>query len=155
MYSRDQAAIQRWCKNPNKAVDVGLVALLSIRMQWVGVGTQLKSVRDQGRDSPCLWGHKRKGYDYLVANKRLLYRTIRDLRAGRISTRAFIRQWIKVPGMGIVKAAFVAQMACGKAGCLDMHNIKRFGLNAKVWTVPKRKDIGDQRQAIDYLLKGS
>jgi len=152
MFKRDQSAIQRWCKNPEKAVDVGLIALLSVRMQWIGVGTQLKDVRAHGRRSKCLWGHKRKGYDYIVANKALLYRTIRDLRAERISVRAFIRQWIKVPGMGIVKASFVAQMTCGKAGCLDMHNIERFGLNADVWKVPTRKKLADQMQVIDDTI---
>jgi len=152
MYAEDQARIQRWCKNPEKVVQVGLVALCSIRMQWVGVGNQLATIRAQGRTATCLWGHKRKGYDYLVANKRLLYRTVRDLRAGRISTRAFIRQWIKVPGMGMVKAGFVAQMTCGKAGCLDMHNIVRYGLDVKMLTIPKRKNIADQMQVIDDFI---
>jgi hypothetical protein len=103
-------------------------------------------------DLTPLWGHKRKGYEYLKANKKLLYRTVRDLRAGRISTRAFIRQWIKVPGMGIVKAGFVAQMTCGKAGCLDMHNIERYGLDAKVFQVPARVKLADQMQAIDDTI---
>jgi hypothetical protein len=133
-------------------VDVGLIALLSIRMQWVGVGNQLADVRANGRKSKCLWGHKRKGYDYLVENKRVLYRTVRDLRAGRISTRAFIRQWLKVPGLGIVKAGFVAQMTCGKAGCLDMHNIERYGLDVKAFVVPKRVNIADQMAVIDDTI---
>jgi hypothetical protein len=38
MFKQDQARIQRWCKNPDKVIQVGLVALCSIRMQWVGVG---------------------------------------------------------------------------------------------------------------------
>jgi hypothetical protein len=150
MFKQDQARIQRWCKNPDKVIQVGLVALCSIRMQWVGVGNQLAKIN--AGDLTPLWGHKRKGYEYLKANKKLLYRTVRDLRAGRISTRAFIRQWIKVPGMGIVKAGFVAQMTCGKAGCLDMHNIERYGLDAKVFQVPARVKLADQMQAIDDTI---
>ena len=150
MYAQDQARIQRWCKNPDKVVQVGLVALCSIRMQWVGVGNQLAKINNG--DLTPLWGHKRKGFEYLKANKAVLYRTVRDLRAGRISTRAFIRQWLKVPGMGIVKAGFVAQMTCGKAGCLDMHNITRYGLDAKVLTVPKRVNVADQLVAIDDTI---
>ena len=152
MYAEDQARIQRWCKNPDKVVSVGLMALLSIRMQWVGVGNQMAAVRANGMKATQLWGLKRKGYKYLLENKQVLYKTVRDLRAGRISTRAFIRQWLKVPGMGIVKAGFVCQMTCGKAGCLDMHNITRYGLDAKVFTVPKRVDIAAQMQAIDDTI---
>lgn len=150
MYARDQKAIQAWCKNPDKVVLVGTMVLLSIRMQWTGVGNQLKRVQE-GDMSP-LWGHKRAGWEYLRENKIVLYRTVQDLRAGRISERAFIRQWLKVPGLGIPKAGFVMQITCGKGGCLDMHNIVRLGLNAKVWTVPKRRDIAAQMQVIDETI---
>jgi hypothetical protein len=152
MFKRDQAAIQRWCKNEDKVVWVGLLALCSIRMQWVGVGNQLASIRRDGRRATCLWGSKRRGYGYLLTHKKLLYRTVRDLRAGRISTRAFIRQWIKVPGMGLVKAGFVAQITCGKAGCLDMHNITRYGLDLKVLQIPKRVNVAEQMQVIDDYI---
>lgn len=150
MYKRDQAAIQRWCRNEDKLVLVATMVLLSIRMQWTGVGTQLKRV--VGGDTGPLWGWKQDGYDYIVANKTVLYQTVRDLRAKRISERAFLRQWLKVPGLGLPKAGFVMQLTCGKGGCLDMHNIVRLGLDARVWTVPKRKDIWDQMRVIDETI---
>jgi hypothetical protein len=103
-------------------------------------------------DLKPLFGHKRAGYEYLQANKRVLYRTVRDLRAGRISERAFMRQWLKVPGMGIPKVGFVMQITCGKGGCLDMHNIERYGLDPKVFVVPRRVDIAKQMQAIDDTI---
>jgi hypothetical protein len=150
MYARDQAEIERWCKNPDKVVLVGAMVLASIRMQWVGVGTQL--ARIQSGDLAPLWGWKAAGYEYLQSNKRVLYRTVRDLRAGRISERAFLRQWIKVPGLGLPKAGFVMQITCGKGGCLDMHNVERYGLDASAWQVPKRKDLAAQMQAIDDTI---
>lgn len=150
MYARDQAAIQRWCKNEDKLVLVGTMVLLSIRMQWVGVGNQLKRV--VSGDWTPLWGWKREGYEYLVRERKVLYHTVRDLRAGRISERAFLRQWLKVPGLGLPKAGFVMQLTCGKGGCLDMHNIERLGLDARVWTVPKRRDVWDQMRVIDETI---
>lgn len=36
-----------------------------------------------------------------------------------------------VPGIGLVKAGFILQLTTGRGGCLDTHNIKRFGLDAK------------------------
>lgn len=150
MYKRDQAAIQRWCKNEDKLVLVGAMVLLSIRMQWVGVGNQLKRV--VSGDWTPLWGWKREGYEYLVRERAVLYRTVKDLRAGRISERAFLRQWLKVPGLGLPKAGFLMQLTCGKGGCLDMHNIERLGLDARVWQVPKRKNVWDQMRVIDETI---
>lgn len=150
MYRKHQAQVQAWVRNEDRLVDCALMVLLSIRMQWTGVGNQLRRVR--GGDMRPLWGVKRAGYEYLQANKRVLYRTVRDLRAGRISERAFMRQWIKVPGLGLPKAGFVMQLTCGKGGCLDMHNVERYGLDARVWTVPKRVNVADQMQAIDDTI---
>lgn len=150
MFKRDQAAVARWCKNEDKAVLVGLMVLLSIRMQWVGVGNQMRKV--VAGDWTPLWGWKRDGYAYLLENKASLYRTIKDLRAGRISERAFLRQWLKVPGLGLPKAGFVMQLTCGRGGCLDMHNIERLGLDARVWQVPKRADIAAQMRVIDETI---
>lgn len=150
MYAKDQAAIQKWCKSEDKAVLVGLMVLASIRMQWTGVGNQLAKV--QAGDKTPLWGWKQAGYDYLKANKKVLYGTIRDLRAGRITEREFMREWLKVDGLGLPKAGFVMQLTCGRGGCLDMHNIVKYGLDARVWTIPKRKEEAAQIRAIDDTI---
>ena len=149
MYARDQAAIQHWACTEGRLVDVVTMVLLSIRMQWVGVGTQLQNVRKFGAKSPCLWGWKRDGYRYTVANRVSLMRTIDDLRDGEISTRAAMRQFLKVPGLGLAKAGFCLQLLAGRAGCIDMHNLERLSLDAKALTIPKRKDIHAQMQVID------
>ena len=152
MYKTDQARIERWCKNPDKLLSVGTMVLLSIRMQWVGVGNQMASVREHGSKSPCLWGWKKAGYIYLRDNRKALYRHVRDYRAGRIWLDDLMREFLKVPGLGLAKAGFMCQLTTGHGGCLDMHNIKRFDLQAKHLTVPKRKDIAAQVQATDDAI---
>lgn len=149
MYAQDQARIEAWCRNPDKLLEVGAMVLLSIRMQWVGVGRQMSSVRELGADSPSLWGFKKKGYLYLQEHRRELYRKVQDKRAGRITTHDLMREFVKVPGLGLPKAGFLVQLVTGTSGCLDMHNIERFGLSAKVWTIRKYRDPAKQLAEID------
>lgn len=149
MYRDDQARIERWCKNPDKLLLVGTMVLLSIRMQWVGVGNQMASVSELGSKSPCLWGFKRDGYIYLRDNRKRLYKHVKDYRAGRIWLDDLMREFLKVPGLGLPKAGFLCQLLTGHSGCLDMHNIERFGLDAKVWEVRSRKKLADQIAEID------
>lgn len=149
MYKTDQARIERWCKNPDKLMTVGTMVLLSIRMQWVGVGTQMANVRKHGSKSKCLWGFKRAGYIYLRDNRKRLYRYVRDYRAGRIWLDDLMREFLKVPGLGLAKAGFLCQLTTGDGGCLDMHNIERFQLDTRHLTIPNRAKLADQLQVID------
>ena len=149
MFAQDQKRIETWCKNPDKFLTVGTMVLLSIRMQWVGVGNQMADVRAKGTRSKSLWGFKKSGYVYLRDNRKWLYAKVRDARAGRISTHALMREMLKVPGLGLPKAGFLVQILTGQAGCLDMHNIERFGLDESVWKVRPRKNVDAQLREID------
>lgn len=48
-------------------------------------------------------------------------------------------------GMGLAKAAFAVQLTRGELGCLDTHNVKRFGIDPKVATA--RKQSAKAREA--------
>jgi len=149
MFEQDQARIEEWCRNPDKLLTVGTMVLVSIRMQWVGVGTQMESVRKLGVNSPCLWGWKRDGYKYLRDNHIHLYGRVKACRSGRIEVHDLLREFLKVPGLGLPKAGFLAQLVVGKAGCLDMHNIERFDLDPKVWAIRPRANAADQVREIE------
>ena len=149
MYKTDQSRIERWCKNPDKLVHVGTMVLLSIQMQWAGVGNQLADVRKHGSKSKCLFGSKRAGYIYLRDNKVKLYNEVRRYRAGKTYLDDLMREFLKVPGLGIPKAGFLCQLVVAHSGCLDMHNIARFDLDPKVWIVRPRANAADQVQEID------
>ncbi len=149
MFKQDQARIERWCKNPDKLLTVGTMVLASIRMQWVGVGTQMESIRELGVDSGCLWGFKKDGYVYLRDNRKALYKHVRDYRAGKMWLDDLMREFVKVPGLGLPKAGFLCQLLVGRSGCLDMHNVDRFGLDAKAWMIRPRKDPAAQLRELD------
>lgn len=48
---------------------------------------------------------------------------------------------LNLPGFGIPKAGFVCQLVFGTVGCMDTHNLERYGLNAKNF----RSDCAPQR----------
>jgi len=152
MFKQDQARIERWCKNPDKLLTVGTMVLLSIRMQWTGVGTQMESVRKLGVDSPCLWGFKRAGYEYLRDNRRRLYKSVRQCRNGETYLDDLMRDFLKVPGLGMAKAGFLCQLVVGDGGCLDMHNVERFDLNPGVWFIRKRTAMAEQVAEVDNKI---
>lgn len=149
MYKRDQAAIERWCKNPDKLLDVGTMVLVSIRNQWTAVGTAMQDVRDNGTRAKSLWGWKIDGYVYLRDNRKRLYGRVRDCRAGRIEPRDLLRDFLQVPGLGLPKGGFLVQLLTGYAGCLDMHNVERFGLDSRVWNIRNLVDPADQLREIE------
>ena len=153
MFTDDQARIERWCKNPDKFLKVGTMVLLSIRMQWVGVGNQMAQVQRDGSKAQCLWGFKRAGYVYLRDNRKKLYRYVRDCRAGRIYIDDLMEEFLKVPGLGMAKAGFLVQLLTGEAGCLDMHNVERFGLSPVHWAIRPRARLHEQLQEIQDKIR--
>jgi hypothetical protein len=44
-----------------------------------------------------------------------------------------LRRLLEIPGLGIAKAGFVRQLLHGDVGCLDTHNLKLYGLNARAF----------------------
>ena len=149
MYKQDQARIERWCDSPEKFHTVATMVLLSIRMQWVGVGTQMASVRRMGADSACLWGWKKTGWCYVRDNRAKLFERTQMYNNGEIWLDDLMRVYLKVPGLGMAKAGFLCQLLTGDGGCLDMHNVERFGLKPNVWNIRRRKDVAAQIREVD------
>lgn len=104
-------------------------AFLSIRTQFVRITQQMADLQTMGVNSRVLWGFKRGAYDYLRLNKWRLWETVSGLK----DTAAAVGELAQIPGMGIVKSAFVCQMMGHDVGCLDTRNIQRLGLDAREW----------------------
>lgn len=120
-------------------------ALLSIRTQFVRIREQMTAIDHAGTSCRCLWGFKRGGYDYLRLNAHRLHR---ELIATSDSETA-IAAICEIPGFGIVKAAFVAQLMGFDVGCLDTRNITRLGLNPREW----RSDGGERKNTAAFRHK--
>lgn len=104
-------------------------AVLSIRTQFVRVTQQMAEVEAASTKARALWGYKRGAYDHLRKNKCKLWETVR----GATDSETAIEALTTIPGVGIVKAAFVCQMMGHDIGCLDTRNISRLRLNPREW----------------------
>ncbi len=152
MYRKDQWAIESWAaRDSYNTLDVGTFVLLTIRQQFSGVGRMLDKVR-VGDYGP-LWGFKYRGFEYLREKREYLHQRVNAARRGKIWVNDLMRDYLAVPGLGLVKAGFAVQLLTGEAGCMDMHNLERFGINERDFDIPARKDPDEQLRVIDECIE--
>jgi hypothetical protein len=152
MFREDQPRIEEWARAcPDRTTDVGLFVLLTIRQQFGGIGKLLERVR--AGDYAPLWGFKHDGYLYLREHQEYLHERADRARMGHIWVNDLLRDYLAVPGLGLVKAGFCVQLLIGEAGCMDMHNLARFGIPEREFAIPERKDPDAQLRATDEAIK--
>ena len=133
MYKLDAVNCQQYSQqSPDNLTDMVLMVVLSIQQNWLGVGDQMLDVRKCGADSKFLWGNKIKTYEYLRDNSCQLYAdamaVIDSDQSDRDKARSLMEVFLRVTGLGIPKAGFVCQLMAGLVGCMDVHNIRMYGL---------------------------
>ena len=127
MYAKHQPIIADYAKqSPDKLSDVYTFILATIQQRLYHVPRVMRDIRENGSDSPHLWGFKYQAYKFMKENKRDIYDTILAIQ----SDHDRLTYVASLPGLGLVKAGFLLQLVFGEAGCLDTHNINRFGLKA-------------------------
>ena len=144
-----------------------LMIVLSIQQNWLGVGEQLADVRLQGAESRFLWGRdkvpiisKAKTYAYLEHNKHRLYADVMmiidsDSDDGT-KAKKLMDIFLDVDGLGLPKAGFACQLVAGLVGCMDVHNIRRYGIDPKTLSLssnPKTSKgiAANDRKIVDYI----
>jgi len=112
---------------------------------------QMQDVDDNGLQSPYLFGWKRSGLAFVRANASTLRETLKAVPEGYGDAQALL-DVATVPGLGLVKAGFVLQLVTGSAGCIDSHNMERFGLNANAFKYgASASDALKRKKALAYL----
>lgn len=117
-----------------------MFAICSIRQPTINVPDQLAILFDGEQDESPLFGHKFDAWAYISDNVKCaaLWKKLcmlEDLRihpTPRLCEHAIIAL-LDIPGMGIVKAAFVAQLMGFGVACLDSRNVKREGRNPRAY----------------------
>ena len=142
MYTVDATNCQRYGQaSHDNMEDVTLMVVLSIQQNWLSVGDQLADVSRWGIESKFLWGNKRKTYEYLQDNSYQLYTdamvVINSGDSDRDKARALMEVFLRVDGLGIPKAGFMCQLMAGLVGCMDVHNIRLYGLDIKDLSLSK------------------
>ncbi len=104
-----------------------LFVLCTIQQQLETVPVALTDMVALGVGSRFAWGHKKKGIKYLDGHASELYR---DAIAARDNPVELLDAFLRVPGFALVKAGFLCQIFAGTVGCIDLHNIKLYGVSA-------------------------
>lgn len=148
MFKKHQQNIEEFArKSPDNFTQVVLFVSATIQQMFHTVPAIVDDVREYGLDSKHLWGSKQDTWRYTLENKDLLFEAVfsdMDLEDKLLSIA-------EIPGIGLVKAGFVLQLCTGKVGCLDVHNLRRFGLSAQTFKLGKVKYLTARKKAKLYI----
>ena len=156
MYTSHATAIQAHVeRNGAEAFkQVALFVLATIRVPLYAAASCTRNILE-GHDTDgaafrrVIWGHKRAGLEYLESNFREVHRkALMGVRgvilAGewkderRYWEAQLLIELAKIPGIGLAKAGFLAQLCWGISGCLDTHNLRNYGIDANVCSLPAK-----------------
>ena len=133
MFKTDQPPIADYALSSDTGLERTLrFVFLSIKQPFWKMAVQMQDVDSKGLESAYLFGWKRQGLEHVRANASRLRAVLSAVPAGYGDADALL-QVASVPGLGLVKAGFVLQLVTGSAGCIDSHNLQRFGLNANAF----------------------
>ena len=115
--------------DPKIFVRACMFAIISARTKFIRVPDQIAELDRDGPQAICLWGWKIAAYDYLAEHGEEIWRST----LAAADTGAAMGILCRVPGLGIVKGAFVLQMLGHDCACLDARNISREDRNPRAY----------------------
>jgi hypothetical protein len=160
MFANHQKRIQKYAQeNADNFFRVIQFVLLTIQQPLHRMPSDMEAVDTKGVEANCLWGMKGHAWVYFNANRQEVYEQAMlayDSSADPdLQAEALLTYLASLPGLGLVKAGFVAQCAFGLVGCLDTHNVNRYNLNQSAFRASSFKKAKSpalrQRKVRDYL----
>lgn len=138
MYREEMPVIRDAMRNNITVFRRGVMfAICSIRQPTIGVPDQLQALFDPTEDNNenPLFGHKFQAWAYINDDAKCsaLWRNLLDCNLTLSGAIEAIVCLLRVPGLGIVKAAFVAQLMGFDVACLDARNITREKRNPRAY----------------------
>lgn len=112
----------------------------------------VRDVARHGHDSAWLFGHKRTGFRYLAQHQSALLAEAQACVNACDPERA-VTAFAAVPCLGLAKAGFLAQCLGLPVGCLDTHNIARFGLGRSDVRLEKTLSKASQAKRIAAYVR--
>lgn len=135
-------------KSPDYFPGIGAFVLLTIQQPFWTVPDTVADVATRDYDSPYLWGWKPRGLHYLRTNKHALWQSAVECYNGTKSLDELILDYLAVPGLGIVKSSFLAQLTVGQGACLDTLNLRMLGLDENAFKLSKELTVKTIRRRI-------
>ena len=148
-YTRDCLPIVAACQqSAEMTVRAAQMVILSIRYPFLDLAMPMADVDAHGAESRFIYGWKRDSLAYVVRNAGALHSIARALYTQEIALADAVLAFSAVPGLGIVKASFLAQLTAGDGACLDAHNVDSLGLARTAFKFPKTLTVDAQRARI-------
>jgi len=128
MYAEHQPIISKYAaRGPRELANVARFVLATIRTSFPDAISSYKTLVTSGERRPIAYfGDKHRGLDYLDNHSVSWWNAIHAARRDRDT---LVATFATVPGIGLVKAGFLAQLGFGVSGCIDTHNLQRFGMD--------------------------
>lgn len=133
MYATHNRIIGHWARqNADNLEAVFMFVTATIQQPIEQVPAILADYRENGPASKYAWGWKSDALRHYSAHKATIYADLMAIYDGVTTPEgrevALLGYLATLPGLGLVKGAFVAQLAFGVGGCMDSHNMRRFGV---------------------------
>ena len=126
LYSQDIYDCNEYAqRSPENLKRCAVFVLATIQQQMETVPVAVTDMIERGVDSRFAWGHKKLGLHYLDENSEQLYE---DAMRARHYPIELLEVFLRVPGFALVKAGFLCQIFAGSVGCIDVHNVKMYGI---------------------------
>jgi hypothetical protein len=152
MYRQDTAAISALFQvEPGATLEkVVRFVLATIQQQFHTVPDILREWESEGFGAPSMWGMKREGVSYIGQHHQRLGAILHYLLShGTTGNREeAIDALLEVPGLGVVKAAFAAQLIGFDTACLDTNNAQIYGVNPVSFAVRESNTLKTRRAKI-------
>ena len=151
MFKTHQPKIARFMRKNPINFSRGLSCVSNtIQTQFFTVGKRMTDIDINGVNAVCLNGTKRRTHKEIIAMKGYLYEKVYSK---EISLAEKLLEVSSLYGIGMVKAGFILQLALGKVGCLDVHNLARFGLSASVFKVNDKMTEATALRKANFYIK--
>lgn len=118
---------KRAMRSPQALADTAMFAIVTARVQFMRVPAMMRELRERGAAASCLWGWKRDSYLWLREHKEAFWADVTAASDGC----ACIEALLAMPGLGLVKSGFVAQMLGHNVACMDTRNIAVLGIKPR------------------------
>jgi hypothetical protein len=127
MYAQHQPIISKYAsRGPQELANVCRFVLATIRCSFPDAVHAYRQERATGQRNPAaFFGTKHEGLDWIERNEAYLWGEFVEC---GFDAERLVALFVQIPGIGLVKAGFIAQLTRGVSGCIDTHNLQRFGM---------------------------
>lgn len=159
MFAKHQLQISQFARaNPENFAKVMQFVIITIRNPLYNVASDIETATNGGEEAMgVLFGYKFEAYNdaYLRREAHFSYCEFAAMHnTGDELACAIIEYVAAFPGFDIPKAGFVAQLIYGVGGCLDTHNLKRFGFKPSAFrNFKQRKTAKARRNLVAKYVK--